>query len=84
MPLSYKDWAGKSALTGESLGTNVFDGILDFKFYKTSEIARILGVSTATVRLYVSQGKLKSLNSAGHHIVQGKDLKQFMYQRLRV
>lgn len=81
-PKKYNEWLTKAVLTGEKLGTSLLDSILDFKFYKSKDIAKELGVSTAAVRLYVSQGKLKSLNSGGRHIIQGKDLKQFLYERI--
>lgn len=46
-------------------------------FYTTSEAARILRVSTQTIRNYIYSGKMKSYRTpGGHHRVSKEDLQR--------
>jgi excisionase family DNA binding protein len=80
---SYNEWLRKAKLTGKTVDLpSIFNRIPDYMLYNTSEIASLLGVHSSTVRVWVNQGDLKTLNPAGHHRIQGKDLKEFLFQRL--
>lgn len=53
-------------------------------FYTTMEAARILRVSTQTIRNYIYSGKIKSYRTpGGHHRVSKDDLQRLGFLRKR-
>ena len=53
-------------------------------FYTTTEAARILRVSTQTIRNYIYSGKIRSYRTpGGHHRVSKDDLQRLGFLRKR-
>jgi excisionase family DNA binding protein len=53
-------------------------------FYTTTEAARILRVSTQTIRNYIYSGKIKSYRTpGGHHRVSKDDLQRLGFLRTK-
>ncbi|WML45395.1 helix-turn-helix domain-containing protein [Neobacillus sp. PS3-40] len=80
---NFDSWMEKVKKTGEKSSLPlIFEVILDYKVYKSGHVAKMLGVTPATVRLLVSQKGLRSVNTKGHHVILGKDLKEFLFKRI--
>jgi len=52
--------------------------IIELKFYDTSEIAEILGVTTKTVSRYIQDGKVKAQKIGRKWVIHENDLKDFL------
>lgn len=52
--------------------------IIELKFYDTSEIAEILGVTTKTVSRYIQNGKVKAQKIGRKWVIHENDLKDFL------
>lgn len=80
---SFENWLFKAKMTGEvRYLPTVFNEIIENKIYRTNDVAKLLGITPASVRTYVSQKGLRSLNHGGHHVIMGKDLKEFLFKRI--
>lgn len=81
--IMYSSWLHKAKMTGEiRFLPDVFKDVLDNQVYRTNDVATLLGVTPAAVRIFVSQKGLRSLNQGGHHVILGKDLKEFLFKRI--
>lgn len=52
--------------------------ILGTQLYNQTEVAQLLGVTTATVRKYVKEGKIKSTLIGGRHYYSEDEIKRFI------
>ena len=69
------------AEVSELMGSRDMETIL---FYTTTEAARILRVSTQTIRNYIYSGKIKSYRTpGGHHRVSKDDLQRLGFLRTK-
>ena len=71
----------QNAEVPELMGSRDMETIL---FYTTTEAARILRVSTQTIRNYIYSGKIKSYRTpGGHHRVSKDDLQRLGFLRTK-
>lgn len=54
----------------------------EVKYYKTSDIAKRFGVTPATVRTWIREGKLKASSPSGRHRISEHELERFINQQL--
>jgi excisionase family DNA binding protein len=52
--------------------------ILGVQLYNQTEVAALLGVTTATVRKYVKEGKINSTLIGGRHYYSEDEIKRFI------
>lgn len=61
----------------------IFTMIDDEMMLAPSDISELVGVKTETVRNWCRQGKLRIISPIGRYMIQGDDLKEFMFERFK-